>query len=40
MLILGQNFCSLGPVIFEIPQPNWRYAKPNLGNAMIDKYLW
>ena len=25
MLILGQHFCLLGPIIFETPQPNWHY---------------
>ena len=26
MLILGQKACILGPTIFKIPQPNWRYS--------------
>ena len=25
MLILGQKSCFLGPTIFKIPQPKWRY---------------
>ena len=35
MLTLGQKSCILGPTIFKIPQPNWRYCRLVFRNVYV-----